>query len=96
MKRSPIVIIPGLHQRRILLQKLPNSGGVVLMGMPQDQRGPTHSSLLLLLVLVRHRRRASGRISSSATAAAAVGVAGTHRLNGWIGWIHFPIACRSI
>lgn len=50
VERSPVIVILSVHQTPIFLQKLPDCGGVVLVGVPQYHRRPAHSRLLLLLL----------------------------------------------
>ncbi|QCD90388.1 hypothetical protein DEO72_LG4g1343 [Vigna unguiculata] len=57
MQRRAAVVIPCLHQRWILLKKLPHRRGIVLVRVPQNERRPTHPSLLL--------RRRGGRSAAA-------------------------------
>ena len=44
-----IVVVPSVHQCLIFLQKLSDSSSVVLVHVPENQRGSAHSRFLLLL-----------------------------------------------
>lgn len=53
MERSTFVVIPGVNERRVLLQQLADGDVVVLVGVPKDEGGAADPGLLLLLIILR-------------------------------------------
>lgn len=71
VERSAVVVVAGMDERAILLEELADGGDVVVVGVPEYERGTADAGLLLLLVLVGGRHRSAG-------ASRGIGRAGAH------------------
>lgn len=50
VERGAVVVVSGFDKGGIFLKKLPHRRGVVLVGVPENQRGAAHPRLLILTV----------------------------------------------